>query len=563
MTGRPLRVVFLIGGDTRATRMAIETVCKVPDVVAVAALMDTAQDSLRRRWKNFRRNLRKEGWPYIPHRILQALSEGTSSLAERAVVTHQEVERLMRKAFPERNHTIEDLARKYAFSVRGVGNLNGPQAIQVLSECNADLGIVLGTRVLKPTAFSIPRLGSINLHKGKVPEYRGLPPGFWELYDGAATAGVTVHFVDSKLDTGDIVTTGEIEISPRETPDTLAQKLHEEGALALARAVAAIQTGTARPVSQTQTAIPPRTRPTLKQVGALRTRLPHWRRESDVRVILRNFLSLGLFHSGLYSFIRKSRKKSRAMIILYHRVNDFSRDVLTVETDALAAHVLAISKHYPTMASHELVRRIGAGERIAPTTVLIHFDDCYRDVHTNGRPLLTAAGVPAAAFISSGFIDTGRAFEHDRMKYPFRFQNAGRADIDDWVAAGFEIGSHTVNHVDLGTCNLEEAKVEVFQSKAHLSGITSKPVSLFSFPFGARRNIRPDTRDLVRQAGYTALFSAYGGFVGSHTDIWDIPRFGLSSTTHNALWLLMEIEGLTPSGIASRLKQRRRAEDRR
>lgn len=556
MSGPTLRVVFLSSRDSRATRMSIESVCEIPGVVPVAVLIDTGRDSLRRRWRNLRRNVRKESWRYIPHRILQAVRASTSVLVNRAVVAPREVEELLRRAFPERCHTLNDLGRKYNLHVQGVGNLNGPEAIRALRECNADLGIVLGTRILKPTTFSIPQLGCINLHKGKVPEYRGMPPGFWELYDGAATAGVTVHFVDSKLDTGDIVATGEFEISPRETPDTLAEKLHQQGASTLARAVAAIQTGAAQPIPQSHTTIAPRTKPTLRDAAALRQRLPHWREQSDLRVILRNLTALGVFYSGLHSLIRRSRKKSRAMIILYHRVNDFSPDVLTVGTDGLAAHLLAISKYYPTMTSNELVARIGTRERIAPTTLLIHFDDCYRDVHTNGRPLLKAAGVPATAFISSGYIDTDRSFEHDRAKYAFHYENSHQADIRDWIAAGFEIGSHTVNHVDLGKCNLEEAKFEVLQSKVQLQHILKQPVSLFSFPFGGIRNIRSDTRDLVRQAGYTALFSAHGGFIGADTDIWDIPRFGVSSFTHNALWLLMEIEGLTPSGVASRLRQR-------
>ena len=72
-------------------------------------------------------------------------------------------------------------------------------------------------------------MGSINLHKGKAPIYRGMPPGFWELYDGATTAGVTVHHVATKLDAGDIVDTGEVAISPRDTPDSLLEKLHLEG----------------------------------------------------------------------------------------------------------------------------------------------------------------------------------------------------------------------------------------------------------------------------------------------------------------------------------------------
>ena len=82
----------------------------------------------------------------------------------------------------------------------------------MLRECQADLAVVLGTRILRPELFSVPRLGSVNLHKGKVPEYRGMPPGFWELYEGERSAGITVHFVSAKLDAGDVVETAEVAI---------------------------------------------------------------------------------------------------------------------------------------------------------------------------------------------------------------------------------------------------------------------------------------------------------------------------------------------------------------
>ena len=47
--------------------------------------------------------------------------------------------------------------------------------------------------------------GSINIHQGLTPYYRGGPPVFWELYNGEREIGATVHFVESKVDTGEII----------------------------------------------------------------------------------------------------------------------------------------------------------------------------------------------------------------------------------------------------------------------------------------------------------------------------------------------------------------------
>src|SRR5262249_23755513 len=157
-------------------------------VQPVAVLLDTGRPGWVRRVKNLRGNIRREGWGYVLYRLIAAARALTDRLAYDAAVSPQDVLDLLRKAFPERCFSLHDLSRRYGFEVRSVGNLNSPAAIRALTACNADLGIVVGTRILKRTTFNVPKLGSINLHKGKTPEYRGIPPGFWELYDGAREA---------------------------------------------------------------------------------------------------------------------------------------------------------------------------------------------------------------------------------------------------------------------------------------------------------------------------------------------------------------------------------------
>ncbi len=224
-------------------------------------------------------------------------------------------------------------------------------------------------------------------------------------------------------------------------------------------------------------------------------------------------------------------------------MNDYANDKISVDTECFTAQLLAIAKRYPTMSSSELVECIRQKKRIAPTTVVIHFDDAYRDVSTTGRPVLKTIGLPATAFVSSGYVDTDRAFPHDAEKYPFRFENYRSSDLRDWVADGFEIGSHTVNHVDLAKCSLEDARYEICACAAQLRERTGRTVDLMSFPYGTSANIRSEVVDYVKQAGYKALFSAYGGFVGKDTDIWDIPRMGVNGKVR-PLYLLLEIEAL-------------------
>ena len=90
------------------------------------------------------------------------------------------------------------------------------------------------------------------------------------------------------------------------------------------------------------------------------------------------------------------------------------------------------------------------------------------------------------------------------------------------LAGGMEIGAHTVNHVDLGACPLPEAEREISESVRELERLTGHRVTLFSYPFGRRDNIRGELRKAVEAAGCECMFSAFGG-----TMIW-VRRWFLS-----------------------------------
>ena len=550
-----LKVVFLVGQDSRSTRESIESVCRLSGLELVAVLVDTDVVPFKRRRKNLLRNIRLNGWSYPAFRIVDAICTIMGRAVENAAISRDEVRRVLKKAFPETCFSLEELGKKYGMPIRAVGSLNSPEAIRALNECNADLGIVVGTRILKPTTFSVPRMGCINLHKGKVPEYRGMPPGFWEMYDGAASAGVTVHFVDQGLDTGDIIATGAVPILKNETPDTLLEKLHVEGARTLAAAVASLRDGNATRQPQRSFAGKPRSKPTIKEVASLRRRLPHWKDKGGVAAIVRNLYLLFVYYSGIYSLVRHwhRRARSRAAIFLYHRVNDYANDVLTVDTETFAAQLMAKSERYQLSSTADIVDRIYAKKPIPPTTVAIHFDDCYRDILTNGAPIMQALGVPACAFINSGYIGATRTFPHDAEKYPFTFEMLSSSEVVAWTSLGFEVGAHTVNHIDLGRCTAEVAGPEIVDCGRELQKIIGKPVDFFSFPFGRTDNITPVTRQIVETAGYTALFSAHGGEVGPTTDPHDIPRSGTSFEA-SPVYCLLQIEGLTLAQVAAKLR---------
>ncbi|HEX8266124.1 MAG TPA: formyltransferase family protein [Pyrinomonadaceae bacterium] len=106
-------------------------------------------------------------------------------------------------------NSVEDLTAEMAlnldFPVHFVSDFHDAETIELMRAARADLGVIYGTNIIKESVFSLPRLGSINLHQGLAPFYRGSAPVFWELYNDEREVGITVHRVAAKVDAGEIV----------------------------------------------------------------------------------------------------------------------------------------------------------------------------------------------------------------------------------------------------------------------------------------------------------------------------------------------------------------------
>lgn len=159
-------------------------------------------------------------------------------------------------------------------------SLHEPRCLEAVRELAPDLAVVDGTNILKESLFGIPRLGSLNLHCGRAPDYRGAPPVFWELYNGEREVGVTIHQVTAVLDAGAVFAQEVFPIDPAPPGDpvayarrVLAEVLRPAGLRMMADVVGAIARGDARPRPQGTTTHPTYRRPDVATQRELRRRV--------------------------------------------------------------------------------------------------------------------------------------------------------------------------------------------------------------------------------------------------------------------------------------------------
>lgn len=99
-----------------------------------------------------------------------------------------------------------------------VDNLNGDRCRDALTTQRPEVIAVFRTRILREHVFHLARLGAVNCHYSLLPDYRGTFVEFWQRLNGdLQTAGVTFHFVDEGVDTGDIIAS----IAHEDLPDDI------------------------------------------------------------------------------------------------------------------------------------------------------------------------------------------------------------------------------------------------------------------------------------------------------------------------------------------------------
>jgi len=118
-----------------------------------------------------------------------------------------------------------------------------------ISSVNPDLTIVASFhKLLQARILTASRLGTINIHASALPAYRGYHPINWAIINDERSIGVTIHFIDNGMDSGDILAQKIITITDSDDVNSLRKKLTTHGARLLLRVVKKIIQDQEKPV---------------------------------------------------------------------------------------------------------------------------------------------------------------------------------------------------------------------------------------------------------------------------------------------------------------------------
>lgn len=493
-----------------------------PGVTGVLVCRKVFSPRPRDVWRRFVRNVRKHGPIFIPFRALLLVGSVPRRLFARragkppapATVPCEEVEAL---------------------------DIHAPDVVARVAAWRPDLGLSLGAPVLKRPLFGLPRHGTINLHLGRVPDYRGAPPGFWELWTGATEIGATIHMVDDGLDTGPVLEQLLAPIYPDDTLAVVQARAEELGHIAMRRVLARAARGDLAAAAQPGGGRTFRF-PTVTQHLRLQTRIAvrravrRWSRPSYAPKVAATLATL-LLVRPLRDLWRTLRGTHPVRVFNFHRVTFLCRDGMTVPPPVCRRQVDYVRRTHDVVSLERALELLGSGAPLRRPAAVLTFDDGYRSVYAAARPAFAELGVAGCCFLSTDLVSTNRRFAHD-AENPVR----AHCDVMTWEevaelrAAGWSVGAHTATHARLSACDGTTLRYELDAPRVALRSRLGLERVALAYPFGGRADITPEAVALARELGYTAVLSDFGGDNAVPADLFGLCRIELGGDHDTLMW---------------------------
>ncbi len=495
-----------------------------PGVKAVLVCRQVPSRHPRDVLRRLRRNVAKHGLIFVPYRVgvfawdlLRrpfARPHEASSPAPRGDVECQELE---------------------------ATDIHAPDVLERVRAWRPDAGLSVGAPILRPSLFRIPTLGTVNLHLGKVPDFRGAPPGFWELYTGANEIGATVHWMDDRVDTGPVIAHADAPIYETDTLERVEARATELGRWVFAAALHRLTTGTAGGTPQAGGGRTFRF-PTLTQRARLAARIALrrlGRRVQSPRLIVKGAAAVGALAvlRPVRDLLRTLRGTHPVRVFTFHRVTDLCRDGMTVSPAVFGRQLAYVKRYHDVVPLERALELVRAGVRLRRPVAVLCFDDGYRSVFEQARPVMSAAGVVGTCFVCTDFVGSDRRFAHDAAS-----QVRDQLDVMGWQElralrqTGWSVGGHTATHARLSLCGPDELRDELERPLTALRERLELTAVTMAYPFGGVGDVPREFAEAVRRAGYVACFSNYGGENASPADCHDLRRIDLGGDHAGLAW---------------------------
>lgn len=139
--------------------------------------------------------------------------------------------------------TIAGYAQKKGIPVHRINTANNTKFQEILRDVKPDVIINQSQSIIKRDLLDIPSIGVLNRHNALLPKNRGRLTPFWVCFRGETETGVSIHFVDEGIDSGEIIVQEKYQVTRRDTFNSLVKKNYQIAPKAMIKALNLIEAG--------------------------------------------------------------------------------------------------------------------------------------------------------------------------------------------------------------------------------------------------------------------------------------------------------------------------------
>ena len=218
-------------------------------------------------------------------------------------------------------------------------------------------------------------------------------------------------------------------------------------------------------------------------------------------------------------------------VLMYHKIPDAppaSKHQIFVTKEHFAQHLAYFKQHQLSPITFQDYQDFASGRRplaeFPRRPLILTFDDGYLDNYTNLLPLMQRYGYCGVLYLLGDFEVRYNQWDLAADPAEPRAELMSEAQKRAFVAAGWEIGAHTLRHPHLAALPPSEAAAEISRSKDELEKRLGVKVLSFAYPYG---DLSAETKALVRRAGFTYAVATDSGGLHLEDDRMQIFRINM------------------------------------
>jgi peptidoglycan/xylan/chitin deacetylase (PgdA/CDA1 family) len=216
--------------------------------------------------------------------------------------------------------------------------------------------------------------------------------------------------------------------------------------------------------------------------------------------------------------------KIKLPILFYHKISTPKSNARSINLYVPPARFERQMRYlhrrgYKSIALDEAVKRLKAGQPIAPKSVAITFDDGYLDNYEYAFPILKRYNFTATIFVVTDFVGRDTSWGRNRDSLPEPLMSWD--NIREMAGQGMSFGSHTCSHCNLNKLSAERISYELTESKRRLEDELQREITTFCYPYG---EYDEQAVALVKESGYQGACTTRHGNRHTPEDAYTLKR---------------------------------------